>query len=162
MYRTGIGYDIHPLKRGDKGLYIGGVKVSDIYYAKAHSDGDVLVHAILDAVLGASCKGNIGALFPEIAENLNRRSLEFLDYLRSKIIGHGFRIVNIDSVVIVENVRLTPYLEEITKSITEALSIEKSRFSLKPKSGNGMFADSIQAYVTCLLSTEGVRGDNDA
>lgn len=159
MYRTGIGYDIHPLRQGNKGLYVGGIKVSDLYYAEGHSDGDALIHAIVDAVLGASGKGNIGMFFPENIENLNRRSLEFLECLRSEILSGDFEIVNMDSVVIVEKIRLLPYLEKITESIAKVLGIERSKFNLKPKSGNGFFANSIQAYVTCLLST---RDDGSA
>ncbi|AKI97918.1 2-C-methyl-D-erythritol 2,4-cyclodiphosphate synthase [Kosmotoga pacifica] len=155
MFRIGIGYDIHPLRHGNKGLYIGGVRVSNEFYSEGHSDGDVLIHAVVDAILGAAGKGNIGILFPETKDNLNRRSIEFLEIIRTEILNDAFELVNIDSVVIVEQIRLMPYLEEMVKNVARALGVGETRISIKPKSGNSMFKDSIQAYATCLLNLRG-------
>ena len=154
MYRIGLGYDVHPLKEGTKGLYIGGVKVSDSVYLSGHSDGDVLCHSIVDAILGASSMGNIGTWFPENDRNLGRRSLEFLEVLGEEIKGI-WEIMNIDSVIVIESVRLSGFVEEIEKSIAGALGIGASVVSVKPKSGNGSVGSFAQAQAVCLLRKVG-------
>ncbi|MFZ2830299.1 MAG: 2-C-methyl-D-erythritol 2,4-cyclodiphosphate synthase [Mesotoga infera] len=154
MYRTGIGYDVHPIARGNKGLFLGGVRVSDEFYLHGHSDGDVLSHAIVDAILGAVKAGNIGLWFPENERNKGRRSIEFLAEVRTGLMD-SWEIVNIDSVVVIEEVRLSELVGEIEESIAQALKVSSEIMSVKPKSGNGSGAGFVQSQAICLLRRVG-------
>jgi 2-C-methyl-D-erythritol 2,4-cyclodiphosphate synthase len=154
MYRTGIGYDVHPIARGNKGLFLGGVRVSDEFYLRGHSDGDVLSHAIVDAILGAVKAGNIGLWFPENERNKGRRSIEFLAEVRTGLMD-SWEIVNIDSVVVIEEVRLSELVGEIEESIAQALKVSSEIMSVKPKSGNGSGAGFVQSQAICLLRRVG-------
>lgn len=152
--RVGLGYDIHPLVTGERGFYLGGVKVSREFYLFGHSDGDVLTHAIVDALLGAAHLGNIGGWFPENELNKNRRSLDFLSQLKEDLKGK-WEIVNIDSVVIVEVVRLNRYVETMERTIADALGVSEELVSVKPKSGNGSVGDFVQSHAICFLKKVG-------
>jgi 2-C-methyl-D-erythritol 2,4-cyclodiphosphate synthase len=154
MYRIGIGYDVHPIARGNKGLFLGGVRVSDEFYLRGHSDGDVLSHAIVDAILGAVKAGNIGLWFPENERNKGRRSIEFLAEVRTGLMD-SWEIVNIDSVVVIEEVRLSELVGEIEESIAQALKVSSEIMSVKPKSGNGSGAGFVQSQAICLLRRVG-------
>jgi len=154
MYRAGIGYDVHPIARGNKGLFLGGVKVSDEFYLHGHSDGDVLSHAIVDAILGAAGAGNIGLWFPENEVNRSRRSIEFLAEVRTGLTD-SWEIVNIDSVVVIGEVRLSGRIAEIEESIAQALKVSSEIISVKPKSGNGGGTQFVQSQAICLLRRVG-------
>ena len=155
MYRVGIGFDVHPLEANKKGLYLGGIKVSEEYSSIGHSDGDALIHAIVDAILGATNAGNIGNWFPENEENRGRRSTEFLEIIRKKVLTGTYEILNIDSVIITDKVRLNPHIENIRLKLAEILDINKGNINVKPKSGNTLYGNSVSVYAVCMLKKVG-------
>ncbi len=131
--RSGIGYDIHRLVPG-KGLMIGGIRVADSLQAQAHSDGDVLIHSLIDALLGAMGQPDIGELFPDsdpaykgIASSL------LLGKVRELLVRNHFEILNLDSVLVIENPKIAPFKKEIIKNISGILGIPKSDFNVKAK-----------------------------
>lgn len=131
--RSGIGYDIHRLVPGN-GLMIGGVKVADSLRAQAHSDGDVLIHSLIDALLGAMGKPDIGELFPDsdpafkgIAGSI------LLNHVREMLTHDNFEILNLDSVLVIEEPKISPFKNEIINNITGILAIPRSDFNLKAK-----------------------------
>jgi len=148
--RVGIGYDVHPIKVGNKGLFLGGVRVSDSLYLSGHSDGDVLCHAIVDAILGAASLGNIGTEFPENDLNRDRRSLEFLSEISGAMKGR-WQLLNVDTVVVIESVKLAAFVRSMIENVAEALGVESNFVNIKPKSGNGSSPDFVHAHAVCLL-----------
>jgi len=131
--RSGIGYDIHRLVPGN-GLMLGGVKVATELMAEAHSDGDVLMHSLIDALLGAMGQPDIGELFPDsdpaykgIASSI------LLGKVKGLLEEHGFEILNLDSVVVMESPKLIPFKNEIKKNVARILGIPKADFNLKAK-----------------------------
>ncbi|KUK95336.1 MAG: 2-C-methyl-D-erythritol 2,4-cyclodiphosphate synthase [Thermotogales bacterium 46_20] len=151
MLSIGYGFDAHVLEEGGEGLVIGGVVVSREWSPKSHSDGDALVHAIIDALLGASGLGNIGELFPENEKNRGRYSVDFLVDVGAMLHEARLEVVNLDSVVILENVTLTPYLEEMKRRVSSSILTSKSAISIKPKSGNGLYPGQVVAHAVCLV-----------
>lgn len=148
--RFGIGYDVHPIVAGSKGLFLGGLKVSDSLYLSGHSDGDVLSHAIVDAILGACSLGNIGLRYPENSSNKDRRSIEFLKETADLIKGN-WEVNNVDSVVVIEEIRLAGFVQSMIDNVASALGIESELVNIKPKSGNGSSPGFAKAYAVCLL-----------
>jgi 2-C-methyl-D-erythritol 2,4-cyclodiphosphate synthase len=139
--RFGIGYDIHRLIPTVKleRIPIGGVSVPCYYRVQAHSDGDVLIHALIDACLGALSLGDIGQWFPDSKpENQNRSSLEFLKPVLQEISKLGYRVKQMDSTVFLEEPKLSPHSDEIRRSIASALGLELSDVSLKAKTMEGL------------------------
>lgn len=132
--RSGIGYDIHRLVPGN-GLMIGGVKVADSLKAQAHSDGDVLIHSLIDALLGAMGHPDIGELFPDSDPAFKGIASSFLlNKVKELLDVSNFEILNLDCVLVVEEPKISPFKNEIIKNITRILGIPKSDFNLKAKS----------------------------
>ncbi|MCG2810671.1 MAG: 2-C-methyl-D-erythritol 2,4-cyclodiphosphate synthase [Candidatus Aminicenantes bacterium] len=133
--RSGIGYDIHRLVRGN-GLMIGGVKVSDSLAAHAHSDGDVLIHSLIDALLGAmGGQPDIGELFPDNDPAFKGiASSVLLNKVKELLEVNNFEILNLDCVLVIEEPKISPFKSEIVKNITNILGIPQSDFNLKAKS----------------------------
>jgi len=129
--RVGIGYDVHALVK-DESLILGGVSIDHSYGLLGHSDADVLVHSIMDALLGAASLGDIGRHFPD-SENQYKdvSSLKLLSLVKEKLEFHGFKINNIDSVIIAQVPKMAPYIEKMEENISEALNIEKSLINIK-------------------------------
>lgn len=129
--RIGTGYDVHRLVPGYK-LILGG---ADIPYEKGlegHSDADVLVHAIMDALLGAAAMGDIGALYPDSDDAyLGISSLRLLCDVAGRLREAGFSVENVDSTVVAQAPKLRPYIDEMRANISEALGIDQSRVSVK-------------------------------
>jgi 2-C-methyl-D-erythritol 2,4-cyclodiphosphate synthase len=129
--RVGIGYDVHKLVEGRK-LIIGGV---DIPYDKGllgHSDADVLLHAIKDAMLGAVALGDIGKHFPDTDERYKgASSIELLIEVNNKLMDKGYRVNNIDSVVIAQKPKMASYIEQMRLNIAKALDIDLDRINVK-------------------------------
>lgn len=155
-YRVGSGWDIHVLKEG-RPLMIGGVHVDFSKGEEAHSDGDVLLHALIDALLGASGDENdIGTLFPPDEEKWRgASSLDLLSAVVSRVRGSGFCVVNVDCTVKIERPRLSPYRAEIRKIVAAALGINEERVSIKAKSAEGLGEvgreGAVEAFCSCLL-----------
>lgn len=133
--RIGIGNDIHRLIEG-RPLILGGVEIPYSKGEEAHSDGDVLVHAIIDAILGACAKGDIGALFPPSDERY--KDADSLKLLKQTVEYTGAKIINIDSSITLEEPKLRPYITTMRERIAEVLSIDIDRISIKAKTNEGL------------------------
>lgn len=151
--RIGQGWDSHRVGPG-RPLILGGVRVPSEFGLEGHSDADVLSHAITDAILGAAALGDIGMHFPDSDPKWKGSdSLVFLRHARELAEARGYRIVNVDSTIILERPRLRDYREAIRNKVAEALGVDPSRISLKFKTaerlgpvGEGRSAES-QAIV---------------
>jgi 2-C-methyl-D-erythritol 2,4-cyclodiphosphate synthase len=127
----GFGYDVHRLAPGES-LVLGGVTLESRLGTVAHSDGDVLLHAIMDALLGALALGDIGLHFPDTsAEWLGADSIELLKHVHQLIRNEGAHIVNIDSTVVLESPRLRPHIDAMRARIAGALTLDIKRVSIK-------------------------------
>ena len=141
MIKTGIGYDMHKLARGKK-LFVGGVEVKSDFGSIGHSDGDALIHAIVDSLLGASTLGDIGQFFPsEDVKWKDIHSLYFLEVVEKKIKSSGYKINHIDSVVILEKPRLSDYIIKMRTNISSTLKIDVSQISVKATTAD--YLDSV-------------------
>jgi 2-C-methyl-D-erythritol 2,4-cyclodiphosphate synthase len=155
LYRIGFGWDVHRIEKEKGNLYVGGIKVSDDYRSIAHSDGDALIHSLIDAILGALSEGNIGIMFPADEKNRGRRSTELLEEAIDILKNSSFRVVNMDSTVIIKEVNLGVQINEMVTLLSDKLGIDKRKISIKPKSGNGMYERVLMAYSTLLLERRG-------
>lgn len=139
--RVGIGYDIHRIVVAihPSSLIIGGVPIPSIYKTLAHSDGDVLLHALTDAMLGAFALGDIGQWFPDNKkENKGRSSSEFVVEVKRKLLELGWRVQQVDSVIFLEEPKLSPHSDKVRQSLARLLDCELSDISLKAKTMEGM------------------------
>ena len=153
--RVGIGYDVHRLVEG-RDLFLGGVKIAFPKGLLGHSDGDVLIHAICDAILGAMDGGDIGVHFPDTDKSTEGiRSTEILSHVGRLVTEKGFRIVNIDSVVVTEAPKISPHRESMKETIADLLRIERGAVGIKGKTTEGLgFAgrrEGIEAQAVALL-----------
>ena len=129
--RIGHGYDVHRLKAGRK-LIIGGVTLPYDWGLDGHSDADVLLHAVMDALLGAAAFGDIGQMFPDTEpEYEGADSLELLRLVNARITGAGYRVSNLDCMVIAQAPKLAGYIPEMREKISDALNVGKDRVSVK-------------------------------
>lgn len=131
MIRTGIGYDVHPLAEGRE-LWIGGVRVDYPLGLAGHSDADVLLHAICDALLGAAALGDIGQHFPDTDPQFKGIDSKLLLAHTVKLLAEeGYRVVNIDSVVCAQRPKLAPYIPLMREAIATAAGVEVGQVSVK-------------------------------
>jgi len=131
MYRIGIGFDIHALVEG-RSLIIGGVKIPYSKGLLGNSDADVLVHAVIDAILGALSLGDIGQHFPDTNKKYqDANSLELLEITNSLASNKGFICSNLDSVIIAEKPKMVPYISEMRENLSIALNVKKEKISIK-------------------------------
>ena len=136
--RVGLGYDVHAFQVGRK-LILGGVKIDHAMGLSGHSDADVLVHAVMDAILGACGLGDIGIHFPDSDEKYKDiSSLALLDEVRKKMEQKGFSIINIDSILIMENPKVSPYIGDMKKNIAGALKIDEADINIKATTTEGL------------------------
>ena len=152
--RTGLGWDVHRIAAG-RPLILGGVTVPSEFGLEGHSDADVLAHAITDAILGAAALGDIGMHFPDTDPRWKGcDSMVFLQHAKGLVEEQGYRILNVDSIIILERPKLKDFREAMRGRIAETLGIETERVSVKFKTaekvgpvGEGRSAES-QAVVT--------------
>ena len=131
MTRSGIGFDAHQLKEGID-LYIGGIKIDSDLGSLGHSDGDALIHAIVDSLLGAAGMGDIGQYFPSNeAEWQNAKSEIFLIEAKKILVNSGFKISNVDCTVILQKPKINSYIEPIRNNISRMLDLNKNYVSIK-------------------------------
>lgn len=154
--RVGLGHDTHRLEPGGP-LILGGIEVPFEFHLAGHSDADVLLHAVTDAILGAANLGDIGQMFPDTAaENAGKDSAVMLASANELVREAGWSIENLDCVVLAEKPKLLPYKESICARIAEVLQILPEQVSLKGKTGEktGDIGQGkiMQAMVVCLLS----------
>jgi 2-C-methyl-D-erythritol 2,4-cyclodiphosphate synthase len=156
-YRTGLGWDVHRLAP-NRPLILGGVAIPSELGLEGHSDADVLAHAITDAILGAAALGDIGMHFPDTDPRWQGAgSLMFLAHARDLARARGYRIVNVDSTVILERPKLKDYRDAIRRQLAATLELDADRVSVKFKTaekvgpvGEGRSAEA-QAIVTVRL-----------
>jgi 2-C-methyl-D-erythritol 2,4-cyclodiphosphate synthase len=157
--RVGLGYDVHKFEKGRK-LILGGVEIPYDKGLAGHSDADVLIHALIDAILGAAGLGDIGEHFPdtEIAYKDIDSSLLLKKVLA--IIENKFRVNNVDCIIVAQRPKLSPYKEQIRIKLSELLKIEKERINVKAKTEEGLGftgrQEGIKAYVIVSLEELGV------
>jgi 2-C-methyl-D-erythritol 2,4-cyclodiphosphate synthase len=138
MARIGLGHDLHRLEPGG-GLVLGGVTIPHDRRAVGHSDADVLLHAVTDALLGAAGLGDIGELFPDTdPANRGRDSAGMLAEAARRLAAAGWRIVNLDCVIFAQRPKILPHRPAIRRRIAEILGIEESAVWLKAKTGEGV------------------------
>ena len=140
MYRIGIGNDMHRLVDG-RPLMLGGVHVASQRGGEGHSDADVLLHAIADAILGALSEGDLGVHFP--VDDPQWKDAESLQLLARVVwLAHerGSRVVNVDATVMLESPKVRPYVASMRENIAQALSVDPSVVSVKAKTGEGVDA----------------------
>jgi len=136
--RVGIGYDVHTLASGRR-LVLGGVDIPFDMGLDGWSDADVLTHAVMDALLGASALGDIGSHFPSgDPEYRNISSLELLKRVRDKLEENGWRVDNIDATVVAEQPRLIDYIDEMREQLSRVLGIEVGCISVKASTSEGL------------------------
>jgi len=160
--RIGTGYDSHRKEPGRR-LVLGGVAFPGEVGLKGHSDADVLIHAIIDALLGAAARGNIGEHFPDTDERWRGAdSAKLLASVVDELASAGYRLGNLDATVICERPKLNPRLGEIRARLAELLRVDVSRISVKGKTNEKMDdvgADlGIEAHAVCLLEESGAQG----
>ncbi|MBQ3514206.1 MAG: 2-C-methyl-D-erythritol 2,4-cyclodiphosphate synthase [Lachnospiraceae bacterium] len=155
--RVGMGYDVHKLVEG-RDLILGGVKIPYEKGLLGHSDADVLLHAIMDALLGAAALGDIGQHFPDTAEEYKGAdSMELLKKVRELIEEKLYIIENIDATIIAQKPKLAPYREAMKKNICDALNIEEEQVNIKATTEEGLgftgSGEGISAQAICSLAT---------
>lgn len=150
MNRTGIGYDIHRLVPG-RPLILGGIPIPYERGLSGHSDADVLLHAISDAILGAAAKADIGTYFPPDDDRF--RDMDSSEILKEALAiagREGFRIVNIDTIIIAEQPKLAGYFRDIVRSLARLTGLPESAVNVKAKTNEGLDAagrgEAIAAY----------------
>ena len=137
MTRFGIGYDVHKLAPNRK-LILGGVEIEHALGLEAHSDGDVLIHAIIDALLGAATLGDIGQHFPMTAEFKDVSSVELLKRTCALVTAKGYSIVNVDSIIVAQRPKLAPYIPTMRERLAAVLNVDLDAVSVKAKTEEGL------------------------
>jgi 2-C-methyl-D-erythritol 2,4-cyclodiphosphate synthase len=158
MIRTGIGYDVHQLAEGRE-LWIGGVRVDYPLGLAGHSDADVLIHAICDALLGAAAMGDIGQHFPDDDPQYKGiDSKKLLAHTVKLLAAEGYRVVNIDSVVCAQRPKLAPYIPQMRAAIATAAGVEVGQVSVKATTTERLGfvgrEEGIAAQASVLLETK--------
>ena len=156
MIRSGIGYDLHRLAAGRK-LMIGGIEVPFDKGSVGHSDGDVLAHALCDALLGAASLGDIGTHFPDTDPKWkDANSLIFLEHARRLLDEKKFAIEHVDAVVITEKPKLGPHFPKMREALGRALGVPAEKIHLKAKTNEGVDAigrgEAIAAWVVTTIA----------
>jgi 2-C-methyl-D-erythritol 2,4-cyclodiphosphate synthase len=156
--RVGIGHDTHRLSAGGP-LRLGGIDIPNDRHAVGHSDADVLLHAITDALLGAAALGDIGELFPDTDEkNRGRDSAEMLRQAAARVVAAGYGIANLDCIVFAQRPKLSPHKAAIQRRIAEILGISPQHVGVKAKTGEGLGEvgreEAIVAQCVALLRSE--------
>ncbi|HXM95069.1 MAG TPA: 2-C-methyl-D-erythritol 2,4-cyclodiphosphate synthase [Candidatus Dormibacteraeota bacterium] len=155
--RCGIGYDLHRLAVGRK-LVVGGIELLFDKGPVGHSDGDVLVHALCDALLGASGLGDIGTHFPDTDPRWKgANSLKFLEHAKQLLSEKNFAIEHVDAVVITEKPKLGPHFPKMREVLAKTLGVTADKIHLKAKTNEGVDAigrgEAIAAYVVATLTS---------
>lgn len=153
--RIGLGYDVHKLTK-DRKLIIGGVEIPYDKGLLGHSDADVLIHAIMDSILGALALGDIGKHFPDTDEKYKgANSMKLLEYVHNLITSKGYKIGNIDSTIIAQSPKMAPHIESMRKNISKVLNTDIDNINIKATTEEGLgFTGAKQGIASqsiCLL-----------
>jgi 2-C-methyl-D-erythritol 2,4-cyclodiphosphate synthase len=156
MFRIGLGHDTHRLAEGSS-ILLGGVRLEHSRCLLGHSDADVLLHAIIDALLGAAGLGDIGEFFPDTdSVNRNRDSAEMLRVVWDTVQSQGWRIINLDTIIFAEQPKISPYKESIKCKIAQILEITPNQVGVKAKTGEkvGMIGREEAISAECIVLLE--------
>jgi len=153
--RVGCGYDVHPLG-AERKLILGGVEVPHLKGLLGHSDSDVLVHAVCDALLGAMGEGDLGRHYPSSDQKYKGiSSLKLLEDVMEKLAKKGYRVVNVDTIIVAQAPRLSAFLAAMQRQMAQVMGIEPDLVNVKVKSGEGLDAvgreEGMQAHAVCLI-----------
>ena len=155
MIRVGMGYDVHKLTE-DRKLIIGGVEIPHDKGLLGHSDADVLIHAIMDSILGALALGDIGKHFPDTDEEYKGAdSMKLLEHVYNLITSKGYKIGNIDSTIIAQSPKIAPYIESMRSNISKVLNTDIDNINIEATTEEGLgFTGAKQGIASqsiCLL-----------
>jgi len=156
MYRIGLGHDTHRLEPGD-GLWLGGIRLPHDKVAVGHSDADVLLHAVTDALLGAVSLGDIGELFPDTdPANRGRESADMLAVAWEKVRAAGWQLGNLDCVIFAQRPKILPHREAMRQRLAGLLGCDRDRIWLKAKTGEavGPIGDEQAIAAECVALLE--------
>ena len=157
MLRVGLGKDLHRLIPG-RPFLLGGIHIPFEKGEAGYSDGDVLAHAIIDALLGAAGLGDIGELFPSESKWKNANSLDLLKIAWLMVQEEGWRMVNLDCVICCESPKILPFRDKIRKSLAQTLGIDFEAIFVKGKTGEGLVplgrGEAVEALAICLLEKD--------
>ncbi len=161
VIRTGLGYDLHQLVEG-RPLMLGGVEIPSDKGEAGHSDGDVLLHAITDALLGAAGLGDIGELFPPSDDTWKGAdSRVLLKTAWKKCTDAGWKLGNLDCVIALEKPKFLPWREQVCESIADCLEVEKKSVFVKAKTGEKLgeigTCQAVAVWATCLLYSDTIQ-----
>lgn len=149
--RIGFGIDIHPFKKG-RSLFLGGVKISYTKGLDGHSDADVLIHAIMDALLGAASLGDIGIHFPGDPKYRNISSLLLLENVKVLLKKKKYKIQNIDSTLLMEAPKVASYIPQMRKNIADILDVSLNQVSVKATRSEGLgFIGRVEGVAACAI-----------
>ena len=165
MFRIGFGYDAHRLVKG-RALILGGVEIPHSVGLQGHSDADVLIHAIIDAVIGAMGMGDIGQRFPDTDPAYkNVSSLLMLEEVMKSVKHEGFRLNNLDATIVAQTPKLAPYLPTMQERVAEVLEASKNRINIKATTTEGMGfcgqREGIEAFAVVSLGAEVLQNSED-
>lgn len=154
MIRTGIGYDVHKLEEGDK-LVVGGISIPSSYKSVGHSDGDTLIHAIIDSLLGAANLGDIGKYFPSDDEKWKGCSSDrFLIDIIQELKRNNYEIINIDTTIILRKPIIGPYINRIKKNLAPLMNIRENHISIKATTTDGLgFVGKSEGWSAFAIAT---------
>lgn len=153
--RVGMGYDVHKLTEGRK-LILGGVEIPYEKGLLGHSDADVLIHGVMDALLGAAALGDIGKHFPDTDPKYKGiSSILLLKHVGRLIRDHGYSVGNIDATIIAQRPKMAPYIPEMKKNLADALGIREDQINIKATTEEGLgftgAGEGISSCAVCLL-----------
>lgn len=153
--RVGMGYDVHKLTK-DRDLILGGVKIPWEKGLLGHSDADVLIHAVMDALLGAAALGDIGKHFPDTDPAYKGiSSLKLLSHVMELLKDSGFSVGNVDAVIIAQKPKMAPHIPQMKKNLAEAMGISENRVNIKATTEEGLGftgrEEGIASQAVCLL-----------
>ena len=153
--RIGMGYDVHRLV-SERDLILGGVKIEYEYGLLGHSDADVLLHAVMDALLGAAALGDIGTHFPDTDERYRGiSSLRLLAYVDQLLEEHGYAVNNIDATIIAQKPKMAPHILTMRENIAKTLGLELNQVNIKATTEEGLgftgSGEGISSQAVCML-----------
>jgi 2-C-methyl-D-erythritol 2,4-cyclodiphosphate synthase len=149
MLKIGFGYDIHRLEAGRK-LFLGGIEVPSSTGLLGHSDGDALIHAVIDALLGALGEGDIGALFPDTDPRYEGvRSTGLLEAIVGLVRARGAEVVNVDSVIVAEEPKMGPHIPAMKTALSPILGVPPSAIGIKAKTNEGLGPVGEKRAIAC-------------
>lgn len=157
-YRVGIGYDVHQLKQ-DSPFYLGGIRIESPFGAIGHSDADVLIHAIIDSLLGAASLRDIGYLYPDTNKEFKGIDSKILlkDTIE-KVREKGFRIENIDTIICLQTPKISSYIPQMQEILSKVMNIDLEDINIKATTTEHLGfvgkKEGVAAHSVCLLSKE--------